>query len=182
MLQSRILRTDPMQALSHQSFIIRLNVKGQGPERLPLNLKLHWCYKKTHHNIYSCWWNSELHRCHGSTHKLRLDPRRTISFRHMQESSSIINHTRVPNVRYAGYQCLYTSLAAWSILWRVGGIFIFFFQGSPHSTCNWERCGLNVQWQSAYEANAGARPVVPHHQWAAGSGTFRIGGSTGSQK
>lgn len=45
-----------MQALSHQSFIIRLNVRGQGPERLSLNLKLHWWESKKL-NIYSCWWN-----------------------------------------------------------------------------------------------------------------------------
>ncbi len=119
MLQSRFLCTDPMQALSHQSFIIRLNVKGQGPERLSLNLKLHCRHKKNiitltpaEENALGCF--------HGSTHELRLKSRRTISLRHMHhESSSLINHTGALSVQYAGYQCLCTGLAAWSILWGV---------------------------------------------------------------
>lgn len=53
--------------------------------------------------------------------------------------------------------------------WRVG--YLSFFQGSPQSPCSWERCGLNVQWQSAYEASVSARLVVSHRQWAAGSNT-----------
>lgn len=43
MLQSRILCTDVMQALSHQSLTIRLSIEGQEPEWLSQNLKLNWC-------------------------------------------------------------------------------------------------------------------------------------------
>lgn len=63
-----------------------------------------------------------------------------------------------------------------------GGIFIFLSRGHLSLRATGEQCGSNVQRQSAYEASAGARLVVSHHQWAAGGGTFRIGGSTGSQK
>lgn len=41
MLQSRVLCTDPMQALSQQSFTIRLNVRGWGPQQPALNPKSH---------------------------------------------------------------------------------------------------------------------------------------------
>lgn len=62
-----------------------------------------------------------------------------------------------------GYPCSCVSLAAWSL--RRGGWDIYLsFQGSPHATCDGERCGSNVRRQSAYEASVGARLVASHHQ------------------
>lgn len=131
MLQSRILRTNPVQALSHQSFIIRLNVRGQGPERLSLNLKLH------------LWWNKKNKTFTPADEILyetfAVDP--IMCWDSIPEepycSDALINHTGVLSVWYAGYQCLCTSPAAWSILrrggsyplpWRVGK-FIFLSRG-----------------------------------------------------
>lgn len=108
MLKSRILCNDQIQALSHQSFSIRLNVRRRRAKWLPLTQDLD-CWNNNHHhnhkknkknhNIYSCWWNSALRWPWMS-----WSSRRTTSFRH-HASSSLLNHPGALSVQYAGYQC-----------------------------------------------------------------------------
>ena len=141
-----------------------------------------WSYtREMDHTIYSCSWKSA---SSFMDQLVRKDPVPD-ELGHWGDSSSQINHMGALSVACSRSVLMHLPDCVINPQGRGGGVILAFFGG-------WDIYfsfqGLKLMWlerarpQSADKARAGARLVVPHHQWAAASGTVWIGVSTGSQK